>query len=747
VDFTDQEHLLLKVLEQPEVAATLKEELELLLVDEFQDTSPIQLALFLKLAGFARETIWVGDIKQAIYGFRGSDTALMEAVLQAVRGWGHEPEILGDSWRSRPELVRLVNGIFTTAFANSMEAKAIRLKAKREEVLEGPVFGNWLLCGKNKGQEAVALASGIQMLLASGTQVLDPETRTARPLRRGDITILCRLNGNVQEIAGSLRAAGIPTATAQPGLLATPEAVLAMACLRRLNDTSDTIASAEIMALADGAEPEAWLLDRLRHLQAGGARETWREADHPLLATLAQMRAALPLLAPREALQQVMTQCNLPSRALRWKQDAAVARTRLANLEALLDLAAQYEDICCGAQHAASISGLILWLGDTAAAGQDALALPAIDAVKVMTHHAAKGLEWPVVILTDLSAKLKDRLWGISAASLGDIDVQAPLQDRFIRYWPWPFGKQSKVAIAEQIAESEVAQGFRLASIEEAKRLLYVSMTRARDLLILARSSRSLSGEWLDTLEAPWLLPEEPGNAIKPPAGKKIDSLYWKLDPAEATGPGAALVQPLYWFPTPEALTPRLPLAFNPSAAEPAPCKVVEQVRIGERIQLSAGIDMERLGTALHACIAAAMTDPEAPLCEEEVGGILVGHGVGDAVTAKSVLGQIAALDAWIAARWPEARRHAEIPVESVLENGQVMQGRMDLLLETPAGWILLDHKSNPQGADKWEGITHQHAGQLAAYRGAVEKATSKPVLENWLFFPVSGGAVRLELG
>jgi ATP-dependent helicase/nuclease subunit A len=264
VDFTDQEHLLLKVLEQPEVAATLKEELELLLVDEFQDTSPIQLALFLKLAGFAHETIWVGDIKQAIYGFRGSDTALMEAVLQAVRGWGHEPEILGDSWRSRPELVRLVNGVFTTAFADSMEAKAIRLKAKRVELLEGPVFGNWLLGGKNKGQEAAALVCGIQKLLASGTQVLDPETKTPRPVHLGDITILCRLNGNVQEIASSLRTAGIPTATAQPGLLATPEATLAMACLRRLNDASDTIASAEIIALADGAEPEAWLLDRLR---------------------------------------------------------------------------------------------------------------------------------------------------------------------------------------------------------------------------------------------------------------------------------------------------------------------------------------------------------------------------------------------------------------------------------------------------------------------------------------------------
>ncbi len=750
VDFTDQEHLLLKVLEEPGVAATLTEELELLLVDEFQDTSPIQLALFLKLAQFARETIWVGDIKQAIYGFRGSDTALMEAVLQAVRGWGHEPEILDDSWRSRPGLVQLVNEVFTVAFASTMEAKSIQLTAKREEKLDGPVFGNWLLGGKNKSQEAAALACGIRKLLDSDTQVLDPETKTSRPLRLGDITILCRLNDNVLEIASSLRAAAIPTATTQPGLLATPEAVLAMACLRRLNDPSDTIASAEIMALADGAEPETWLLDRLHHLQAGGARDTWREegADaHPLLATLAQMRAALPLLAPREALQQVMTGCDLPSRVLRWKQNTAVARTRLANLEALLALAAQYEDICRCAQHAASISGLILWLGGTATAGRDALAQPAIDAVKVMTHHAAKGLEWPVVILTDLNAKLKDRLWGISAASRGSIDVQAPLHDRFIRYWPWPFGKQSKVAIADEISLSAAAQGFHSAAIEEGRRLLYVSMTRARDLLILARSSRSPSGEWLETLEAPWLLPAKPDGAIKPPAGMKIDSLHWELNPTEAFAPAIPANPAMYWFATPGTHRNGLPLSFNPSTAMPAPCKVAEQHRIGERIALSAGVDMDRLGTALHACIAAAMTDSGAPITQGEVSEILAGYGVGDVVAAGAVLAQIAALDHWLAGRWPDAKRHAEIPVEAILDNGQIMQGRIDLLLETHGGWILLDHKSAPQGPEKWGRVAQIHSGQLAAYSDALEKATDLPVLECWLYFPVSGGAARIELG
>ena len=750
VDFTDQEHLLLKVLEVPSVAATLAEELDLLLVDEFQDTSLIQLALFLKLAQFARETIWVGDIKQAIYGFRGSDTALMEAVLQAVRGWGNEPEILSFSWRSRPALVRLVNEAFTEAFANSLQPEEIALQPKRPEVLDGPVLGNWLLAGKNKPSEMAALAMGVQQLLASGYSVLDVATQTARPVRLSDIAILCRLNDNVSDIASSLRAAGIPSATAQPGLLATPEAVLATACLRRLNDPSDTVASAEIIALGDGAEPETWLLDRLHHLQAGGERDTWREVGedaHPTLVTLSRMRAELPLLAPREALQQVITRCDLPSRVLRWKQDAAVARTRLANLEALLELAAQYEDICRSAQHAASISGLILWLGETADAEQDALAQPAIDAVKVMTHHAAKGLEWPVVILTDLSANLKDRLWGISATSRNEIDVEAPLNDRFIRYWPWPFGKQGKVPVADTIALTEEANRFRSAAEEEAKRLLYVSMTRARDLLILARSQRKPSGEWLDTLGAPWLMPTTPDSPIQLPSGEQLVCQYSELDATEAVVPSIPAAETLYWFETGETQTVRLPWAFNPSAALPETCAIAEQQRIGERIALSGSVDMAQLGTAIHACIAAALTDAGAPQSLEEIGEILVGHGVGDVVTAQSVQRQIDALINWMAQRWPTARRHAEIPVEAMLDNGQVMQGRIDLLLETPDGWILLDHKSNPQGPEKWPEIAHEHSGQLMTYGNAVTQATGKQVLESWLFFPVSAGAVRIEMG
>ena len=155
---------------------------------------------------------------------------------------------------------------------------------------------------------------------------------------------------------------------------------------------------------------------------------------------------------------------------------------------------------------------------------------------------------------------------------------------------------------------------------------------------------------------------------------------------------------------------------------------------------------MGSLGSAIHACIAASLTDRAAPLSLEDVDLLLRGFDVEGSVSAKAILSQVQALHDWISARWGNAAAFAEIPVEAVTDASQIIQGRIDLLLELADGWILIDHKSNPRGAEQWESIAKDYAGQLATYKGAVERATGKPVLESWLFFPVAAGAVRVKL-
>ena len=751
LDFADQEQQLLGLLDHPEVAAVLDDELDLLLVDEFQDTSPIQLALFLKLARFAKKVYWVGDVKQAIYGFRGSDAKLMQTVIESLPDMGGVKEILPSSWRSRPELVQMVNAVFTNAFRNTLPAQEIQLQAERTQAMPDPALANWLLNGGRNELRASALACGVRKLIDSGYQIYDKSRRSLRPVRFGDIAILSSTHDGVAAYAGALSDQGIPVATAQPGLLATPEATLALACLRRLNDSADTLATAEIVSLADSLAPETWVTDRLQYLAQNGDPDEWLERSieghlaHPVLEIIARLRSALPVLSPREALAAVITACNIPDKVVRWSTDSERTRSRLANLEALLELAEQYEDLCLSGQHAASISGLILWLAETAREAQDMLAEPGIDAVKVMTHHAAKGLEWPVVILTDLAKDIKDSLWSVSAQSAARFDVQNPLKDRYIRYWPWPFGRQTNAAVADTIALTPMAKDLRNTAIEESKRLLYVSMTRARDLLVLARPQNKLTGEWLDAVEAPWLLQNPEQNAVALPSGQRIAAQCWSLDPLNEPGEGQGQQHTLYWFQSTGAVRSRLPLSFNPSSAGMVQRNILEKCQFGTRIPVGQGADMAVLGTAMHACIALSFTDRTVALSEKEVQKILSGFGVLEQLSPSNVLQQVRALHDWIASRWPDAKAHAEIPVQSVLSNGQILNGRIDLLLDTADGWILIDHKSSQLRPEHWDQLADEHAAQMAAYAGAVYKASGRRVIENWLFLPVVAGAMRIE--
>src|SRR5690606_15624683 len=201
IDFVDQEHLFLGLLEKPAVVEALSEELDLLLVDEFQDTSPIQLELFVRLSRIARESVWVGDVKQAIYGFRGSDAELMKAVLAELPAMGGTKEVLGQSRRSRPGLVRLVNGAFGDASAPGLSRQEVELAPVRKELVPDAALANWVLNGRNVTERAAALAEGVKALVASGYRVVDPSSGNPRPAHFGDIAVLCKTNAGVQTVA------------------------------------------------------------------------------------------------------------------------------------------------------------------------------------------------------------------------------------------------------------------------------------------------------------------------------------------------------------------------------------------------------------------------------------------------------------------------------------------------------------------------------------------------------------------
>jgi ATP-dependent helicase/nuclease subunit A len=270
-------------------------------------------------------------------------------------------------------------------------------------------------------------------------------------------------------------------------------------------------------------------------------------------------------------------------------------------------------------------------------------------------------------------------------------------------------------------------------------------MTRARDLMVLARSSRQLSGEWLEGVDSPWLLPKAGASGITLPRGESIAAECWTLSPPEEpVSDTARAAYPLHWFLPGTSVPLRPALNFTPSGGEPEPGRVLEKCRVGERIPVREGADMNALGTAIHACLALSFTASAAPIEVDEIERLLRGYEVADCLSATHVLQQARALHDWIARRWPNARAFAEHPVQSILDSGQVLNGRLDLLLDAPEGWILIDHKASQLAPAHWDQLANEHGRQLGAYAEAIYRASGRKVVEKWLFLPVAAGCVRV---
>jgi ATP-dependent exoDNAse (exonuclease V) beta subunit len=752
IDFVDQEQLTLKTLERKTVRATLEEELDLLLVDEFQDTSPIQLALFLKLAGCAEAAVFVGDVKQAIYGFRGSDPELMHAVLRQVERQGGRTDVLGKSWRARPALVAYTNALFAPAFSNSIPARQVLLEPVRGETGDEPAVMQWVLKGRNKDLRAAALAKGVKELVDSGCRVVDKLAGVPQPVRFEDIAVLARTNDTVRQLAEAMSVIGIPVQIERTGLLGTPEACLALACLRRLADPTDTLATAEIVALSDCAPPEDWLQNRLIYLESGGPGYQWGEHDsyrHPVVGALAEQRARLELLTPGEALSLAISTADIRRTVSQWGPNDWRVRRRLQNLDALTAFAAEYEERCRSQRQAATVTGLILWLYELQAAGLDTQpGAPKTDAVHVLTHHGAKGLEWPVVIAVDLESDLKSRIWNVQVSSKSEtVDLNDPLGGRSIRYWPWPFGAQKAgIGIVDKIDRSPVGIAGRDREVEESKRLLYVSLTRARDLLVLPLPEKKPAGQWMGTLEAPWMLPA--GESLALPDGSRIPAACRVLDAeAQEMTVGGEAYRPR-WLGPRQARTEKLPALVAPSAATPvAEAAVDTALAIGTPLKLSGTPEMERVGQVVHGVIALELLHPDHTDAVAAAKRLIDRFDLNAHISAAEITACARHFHKQLRDRFQPDALWVEYPVEQHKDNGQTVKGWIDLLLKTAQGWVIIDHKIHRADAARLKKAALTYSGQLSAYREAVAAATGEGIAGTWVHFPLAGQMVGLSFG
>lgn len=747
VDFVDQEADALELLRDPDVARRVAAGTDLLLVDEFQDTSPIQLALFMRLAGLVPRTLFVGDPKQAIYGFRGADPDLVAAVAQTITAQtGTPPETLEQNRRSRPGLVAFANAVFGAALPPlGIPLDQVVVTPFREDVdgQAGPLH-LWRVTGNN-ADAAAALAGRIARMLAESAawQVAPRHQHGAtRALRGGDIAVLTLSNAAAEATAGALAAAGLKVALERDGLLQRAECVVALAGLRVLADPSDTLAIAEILHVLEGdAEAPAWLDAALAAERPADALKL-RGPVPELIAA----RDRLAGLSPAEVMDRAIDLLGLPDWLPRWGDAAA----RHANLAALRTLAVDYEEECRRDRLPGSAAGLAAWIAAMDAVEQPASPDP--DAVQVMTVHRAKGLEWPVVVLPDLKGKNEPRLFNdpVPVQADGAIDPGAPLDGRWVRLWPWPYGAQSKdVHLDTSAPATTTGVAAQSALRAERARLLYVALTRARDYLVLAprmsvtqKEGRSLDVGWLDLFPGALELPVGPRSGPVVAGGETFDVLAEDVsggDTALERLPDRAPVLPVG---EPPAFPAR---RVRPSGAEAGAAVPFRVQQIGPRLPLAGHADMRTVGEAVHGFLAADRPGAEMAWRVALARRLFGAWGV-TALAAEDVVGAADRFRAHVQAAFPDGVLRREWPVAEVA-GGSLSAGRADLVVEHAGGLALFDHKTFPGDSSRWATEMQAYAPQIAAYGGILARATGLSVTQAAVHLPIAGAILWLGDG
>lgn len=504
IDFTDMEVTLLHLLENEQIQEALKAEINLILVDEFQDTNPLQLAIYLKLAKLVGRSIWVGDPKQSIYGFRGAEPRLMLEVMNKAE----KTDNLQYSWRSRKDLVNSVNAIFSKAFVN-LKPEQIVLQvpeARKHEPTEmGTALHYWHFDTSDEGKplkswDNQVLALEIKDLFENPSRQLllkDKHSGLMRAAEYGDLAILFRSNAECLEMATRLKHLGIHASLAQNGLLETAEAKLVIACIRYLLSREDSLAKAEIMHLAEFKTLQDIVTSRQEYLETRDSKRDLWQKENPLFEVLESLRYEIKNLSCSETINLLLHELELRYLVSSWENN----EQRLDNLEVMRALALNYEDSAVRINASATLGGFIIWITKLATEEKDSQGSSnSQHAVNVLTYHKSKGLEWPIVICQNLSKKEQITEFSASIINLSPaIDLDNPLKNRLILKWINPFGKQKQgTAFYNKYLESETATELKKSAAEEETRLLYVGLTRARDYLILPTyASSKHSQDWL----------------------------------------------------------------------------------------------------------------------------------------------------------------------------------------------------------------------------------------------------------
>lgn len=815
LDFDDLERLSQELLRRSPVVRARYQNAEFkhLLVDEFQDTNLAQWEIVRALADPERpgSLFVVGDPKQSIYEFRGADVSVFEEVRRAILRADGQELPLSQSFRAHAPLVARFNHIFSTILVKDPDSAAPDYEvelgqpmtaARLEAPADVPLIELLLI---DKGRldpatpslaeaarrwEAQALAERLQALAHAERPVYDRQTGQTRPMHYGDVAVLFQSLNAVVLYEDALKAAEIPYVTVSGrGYFGRQEVWDVLNLLRALHDPADDLAlAAALRSPLFGLSDDALLGLRLS-TGADGRRLPLSEAlgADAILPDDERERAAfadrcfreLRQLAGRMTLAELIREILARTGYLATLTGLPDGARRRGNVDKLVNLAQASGQIMLGA-----FDAYLRDLSDREVREGEAL-VEVQGAVTLMSVHASKGLEFPIVALADAS-------WsrGASSASPLLVDRKVGLACK-VRD---PAGDDLEVPFVYR--QLQALRAGREAA--ENRRKLYVAMTRAQDYLLISGQFEhdkdgglKLAG-WLSWL-IPALLPEsedlQPGQSVSTDGSVRVivpaaapqprllperhEASGWELPEVQAGGrlPGPAqeppLLRPLPVAPASRArhltATQLADLGsarinayyrerFRRSVLQETPTRV-------ETVSNRTGSVSQRLvGELVHRVLRWQFPDER-----DNVEAVLRSYawqlGIVDerqrdmaVKAARSLLDRMRASQA---AAWLRTaiQIHRELPFIYRTEK-RIIHGVLDVLLERPDGsWVILDYKTSlvpgyrqgPPGAALLAEHARRFHLQVGIYAAAVRDYLRGLAPEVYIDYIRYGVAVRVE--
>jgi ATP-dependent exoDNAse (exonuclease V) beta subunit len=497
LDFEDLEQLAARMLrDRPAILQRVRSRFDETLVDEYQDTSQLQAEIIESLAQ-GRRLFVVGDPCQSIYGFRKAEPGRFRQVHERAAAAGTTVPLRKD-FRTRPEVLAAVNCYFRAnlaGFDRLLPGSAFRGKTRPsvELLMVGAANGDR---DERRRAEARHIARRI-LELAGGELAMTHPDHEPRAVRFGDIALLFRSTTDIQIYERELDEFGIPYySETGRGFYQTREVRALMSFLRLLDNSRNEIALASALRspMFGVSDDALYLMARYAHSNHGVMADVLPEAaaipgfprqDAEAVARLDKLLGRLHAEAAwrplSELIREIVSATAYDSTLLLEPN----GRRKAANLHKLADVAASLE----AGGFESTVNGLVGAIDrfrmEEVREGEAQIDSVSEDAVRLMTMHAAKGLEFPVVILPDLSRgpnRQRDYLdylpehgLGVQFNCAGVFDPPAIEKTRAL------------LSIRDELDRREE---------EEEQRVLYVAMTRAIEHLVLSGCVKSKNGAY-----------------------------------------------------------------------------------------------------------------------------------------------------------------------------------------------------------------------------------------------------------